>query len=101
MAVVDFTSALYLGCTHEGGEELTKEPLTLGKPSALEEPPGGSTLAAQVARLVGFPAGLAAPSTLHLFWDLSTVLGAEVEFFADQGLYPIGRWGLERAPLEV
>lgn len=39
-----------------------------------------------------------APSTLHLFWDLFGVLsGGRVAIYLDAGVYPIARWGAERA----
>jgi 8-amino-7-oxononanoate synthase len=96
--MVDFTSALYLGFTHVEPASNQAEPLTLGKPSVLEEPPGSLTLATQTADLVGCEAGLTAPSTLHLALDVAAFLAEQdVEFFADRGVYPISRWGLELA----
>ena len=97
--MLDFTSALYLGWTHETREAPQDEPLSLGKPAALEEPPGAGELARQVAQLVGCEAGIVAPSTLQLFWDLPLIWGRDVEFFADSEVYPIARWGLERAAI--
>jgi 8-amino-7-oxononanoate synthase len=94
--IVDFTSALYLGWEHSriGRRADRLEALTLGKPAALEEPPGSRTLAEEMARLMGFEAGLTSPSTLHLALDVSTFLAARgVEFFADNSIYPIGRQG--------
>lgn len=93
----DFTSALYLGWRHEGRGAGYRGPLSLGRPASLDRPPGELELAAGLASLVGCATGLSAPSTLHLFWDLSAVTGPDVEYFADAGIYPIGRWGLERA----
>jgi 8-amino-7-oxononanoate synthase len=95
----DFTSALYLGWKHERLGAHFREPLTLGKPAALEEPTGAEELASGLAQLVGCAAGLCGPSTLHLFWDLPVVLGDTVEYFADAELYPIGRWSMERAAI--
>jgi 8-amino-7-oxononanoate synthase len=98
--MVDFTSALYLGWDHSEIEcrEDDREPLTLGKPAALEEPPGSRILAERMAGLTGFEAGLTSPSTLHLALDISMFLASQnVEFFADKGIYPIGRQGLEIA----
>jgi 8-amino-7-oxononanoate synthase len=98
--IVDFTSALYLGWEHSwiGRRADRFEALTLGKPAALEEPPGSRTLAERMAGLTGFEAGLTSPSTLHLALDVSMFLGTQgVEFVADKGIYPVGRRGLEIA----
>jgi 8-amino-7-oxononanoate synthase len=98
--MVDFTSALYLGWDHSGIECRTdgREPLTLGRPAELEEPPGSQMLAERMAGLTGFEAGLTSPSTLHLALDVSVFLATHgVEFFADNDIYPIGRRGLEIA----
>jgi 8-amino-7-oxononanoate synthase len=98
--IVDFTSALYLGWEHSGIGRRTDrfEALTLGKPAALEEPPGSRRLAEEMASLTGFEAGLTSPSTLHLALDVSMFFAAQgVEFFADNSIYPIGRRGLEIA----
>jgi 8-amino-7-oxononanoate synthase len=38
------------------------------------------------------------PSTFHLFWDLFGMLARRpVRIYIDSGLYPIARWGVERA----
>ena len=49
----DFTSALYLGLTHEAGTLKTWNQLTTGKPAALKDPPGALALAAELAALTG------------------------------------------------
>ena len=37
-------------------------------------------------------------STLHIFWDLLQVLAGEnAAIYVDAGVYPVGRWGVERA----
>ena len=42
--------------------------------------------------------GSLASSTLHLFWDLfGSLAGDRSAVFMDEGLYPVGRWGVERA----
>lgn len=94
----DFTSALYLGLTHEAATLRPWKQLTTGKPSALQTLPGALALAADLAALTGSEAASLGPSTLHLFWDLfdqwphrSSVI------YADAELYETGRWGIERA----
>jgi len=67
-------------------------------PAALAEPPGAEAVAARVAALQGCERGVLGPSTLHLFWDLFGLLGREgAEIYLDEGTYPLGRWGVERA----
>jgi 8-amino-7-oxononanoate synthase len=96
--VTDFTSALYLGIEHGSRQLAGWERLTLGKPAALESPPGAAEVERELAALVGCERALLAPSTLHLFWDLLAILsGLNVHLFVDDGLYPIARWGVERA----
>lgn len=95
--MLDFTSSLYLGFDHRACDA-SGEPLTLGKPAALQEPPGADELGRRLAALIGCPAAVLAPSTLHLFWDLCEWLGRKgVTFCADRGIYPVSRMGLERA----
>jgi 8-amino-7-oxononanoate synthase len=96
--MLDFTSALYLGLHHPSSSLGAWEALTLGRPAALQEPPGSDGVAAQLARLQGCEAATLLPSTLHLFWDLFRVLGSErVVILCDAAMYPIARWGVERA----
>jgi 8-amino-7-oxononanoate synthase len=97
-ALADFTSALYLGLRHPAGVAGGWDALTLGKPAALQEPPGGAQLACQLAQLQGCAAATLLPSTLHLFWDLFGMLAKErVVLLIDGAAYPIARWGAERA----
>jgi 8-amino-7-oxononanoate synthase len=96
--MVDFTSALYLGWRHPSDSVGSWEALTLGQPSALHEPPGAESVAADLARLQGCEAGALLPSTLHLFWDLFAMLArGNTVILRDAGAYPVGRWGIERA----
>jgi 8-amino-7-oxononanoate synthase len=96
--VADFTSALYLGIEHGSRQLAGWERLTLGKPAALESPPGAAAVERELAALAGCERALLAPSTLHIFWDLIAMLAqGGVRLFVDDGLYPIGRWGVERA----
>jgi 8-amino-7-oxononanoate synthase len=51
-----------------------------------------------LALLVGSQAATLGVSTLHLFWDLFGQLRRRpVRILADEHLYPVGRWGIERA----
>jgi 8-amino-7-oxononanoate synthase len=96
--MIDFTSALYLGLQHPSISLPPWDALTLGRPAALAEPPEAEALAAEIASLQGCEAGTLLPSTLHLFWDLFRVLDdGRVGVLCDAGLYPIARWGVERA----
>jgi 8-amino-7-oxononanoate synthase len=96
--VLDFTSALYLGLWHPGGSLRPWARLTTGVPAALAEPPGSAAVARDLAALQGCRRGSLAPSTLHLFWDLFGLLADDRSaVFLDEGLYAVGRWGVERA----
>jgi len=96
--VLDFTSALYLGFRHASQDLPGWEQLTLGKPAALEPVPQSNQVEQDLAELIGCERALLATSTLHLFWDLFTVLARRrVNIFLDAGSYPIARWGVERA----
>lgn len=54
-------------------------------------------LANEIARMQGLEKGVLAPSSLHLFWDITSKLGKEAVVLADDRIYQIARWGLERA----
>lgn len=96
--MLDFTSALYLGLEHASRNLPEWEHLTLGKPAALKTAPEVNQAERQLAALIGCERALLATSTLHLFWDLFTVLARRnVNIFLDSGSYPIVRWGVERA----
>jgi 8-amino-7-oxononanoate synthase len=96
--VIDFASALYLGFRHSS-EELGSWPfLTTGKPAALWEPELARSVARQAASLQRCEAGLVSPSTLHLFWDvLGWLANSRILVHLDSGVYPIAKWGAERA----
>jgi 8-amino-7-oxononanoate synthase len=101
VAVLDFTSALYLGISHASHDLRPFGALTTGAPAALREPPEATWIAASLASLVGLERATLARSTLHAFWDLFTVYGREpTRILADAGSYPIARWGAERAILK-
>jgi 8-amino-7-oxononanoate synthase len=96
--VLDFTSSLYLGFEHASSLLPDWPQLTVGKPAALEELGAASEVERDLAALTGCEAVALGTSTLHLFWDLFGMLahpGSNI--FLDQGSYPIGRWGVERA----
>ncbi len=98
MRALDFTSALYLGLTHDSRSLDPWTQLTTGKPAALSSPPGAERVAADLAQLIGCERAVLAPSTLHLFWDLFGLLSKEpIAIYMDAGLYAVGRWGVERA----
>lgn len=96
--MIDFSSALYLDLRHGSAELRAWARLTTGAPAALRPPPGAGMVARSLAALQGCERGVLAPSTLHLFWDLFAILAEEtVTIYADAGIYPIARWGIERA----
>lgn len=96
--MLDFTSALYLGMRHASWSLDAWASLTYGRPAALASPPGSREVAQRLAALQGCEQAVLAPSTLHLFWDLFGVLsGSNVAIYLDAGVYPIARWGAERA----
>jgi 8-amino-7-oxononanoate synthase len=96
--VLDFTSALYLGLEHASRGLPGWDRLTLGKPAALESQPGAGRVERRLATLIGCERTLLVTSSLHLFWDLFTLLAkANVNIFLDTDSYPIIQWGVERA----
>lgn len=96
--MIDFTSSLYLGLNHGSKSLPSWKRLTLGKPAALDPVPGSGEAETELARLSGCERALLGPSTLHLFWDLFSILAARgVSVFIDAGAYPIAHWGVERA----
>lgn len=105
MSGADFRSALYLGMRHGAPELAAWAALTLGKPAALQEPPGAVALARQLAQLQGCEAATLLPSTLHLFRDVFGMLArgavvARPSLLVDAAAYPIARWGVEWAALQ-
>ena len=68
--MLDFASALTLGLGHPATALRSWARLTTGVPAVLAEPPGAAALAQRVAGLTGCEAGVAAPSSLHLYFDL-------------------------------
>lgn len=96
--MLDFTSALYLGLRHPIRSLPPWSKFTTGVPAALASPPGSGQVAHRLARLQACEHGVLAASTFHLFWDLFGMFTrGSVEIYVDAGLYPIARWGVERA----
>ncbi|MBN9657232.1 MAG: pyridoxal phosphate-dependent aminotransferase family protein [Acidobacteria bacterium] len=95
----DFTSALYLGLAHEHASLRPWQQFTSGKPAVLKTMPGALSLASDLALLTGCEAATIAPSTLHLFLDVFSLWphARTTSIYMDEGLYQIGRWGVERA----
>jgi 8-amino-7-oxononanoate synthase len=99
--MLDFTSALYLDFVHPASTLTPWRALTLGRPAALEEPPGAREVAADLAYLTGSQAGLLYPSTLHLFRDLfAAVASRGAMLLIDARAYPIARWGADHVRLD-
>jgi 8-amino-7-oxononanoate synthase len=96
--VSDFTSALYLGLHHSSRSLRPWAQLTAGKPAVLGASVGTVAVANQLAMLLGCERATLVPSTLHLFWDLFTVVASErIAIYMDSGAYAIVKWGIERA----
>jgi len=96
--LLDFTSSLYLGMRHASRDLQPWASLTRGMPAALAPPSGAKAVARRLALLIGCERATLAPSTLHLFWDLFGTLAGQVgTIYLDNGVYPVGRWGVERA----
>ncbi len=96
--MLDFTSALYLGMRHASAELRPWSQLTTGRPATLHPEPDADIIANRLAALQGCERGVLAPSTLHLFWDVFGLVDRQhVTMYVDAGVYPIARWGVERA----
>jgi 8-amino-7-oxononanoate synthase len=96
--VAGFSSALYLGLAHGHAQLRPWARLTAGAPAALVPPAGSRSVARHLAVLQGMEAAALGVSTLHLFWDLfGQVRRWRVRILADETLYPVGHWGIERA----
>ncbi len=92
--MLDFTSALYLGLRHPSWRLPAWTALTLGKPAALEDPPGAAGVERKLAALTGFEEAMLGASSLHLFLDVFALLaGPGSAIFLDHGSYPIAGWG--------
>lgn len=93
----DFTSALTLGLHHPSAT-LSWTRLSTGTPAALRRSIHADRAAQGFADLVGCQRAVVVSSTLHAFSDL---FGASwrppAPIFHDEAIYPIARWGMERA----
>lgn len=97
-SLIDFTSSLYLGFYHPSTSLPIWKQLSTGVPSALKEAPFSAELARSIGQLTGFNSASLGTSTLHLFWDLFGLLAEKrIIIYMDSGVYPIVRWGIERA----
>ena len=98
--MLDFTSALYLGLHYPSSSLRSWQQLTTGAPAALLESAATAPIARALAELQGCEAAVLATSTLHLSWDLFSLLTEQhVTIFMDAGVYPITRWGVQRAAM--
>lgn len=96
--MVDCTSSLYLGLDHPAVILPPWPQLTLGKPAALEDPPGARQVEHDLAALTGCDATVLAPSTLHVFVDLIPMLAApDTVIFVDRDAYRMAWWGVQQA----
>lgn len=98
-SVFDLSTVGYLGLRHVPGELRAWDCLGKGRPQAVDEvDPFMDTLAARIASLQGCEAAIFAASTFQLFWDLFDLLSdEEVMIYLEEKVYPIARWGVERA----
>jgi 8-amino-7-oxononanoate synthase len=95
--VADFTSALVLGLAHGSGT-LSWKSLSTGTPAALRTSPTARRVARAFAALVGCEQAVAMTSTLHAFSDLfGCTWRRPAAILHDEAVYPIARWGMERA----
>ena len=93
--MLDFASALYLDMRHDDPSPMDGRPLTLGRPAALEEPPGAARVGALLAGLQGCEKALLMTSTLHLFWDVFEMLSRTPSaMLVDGCAYPVSRWAM-------
>jgi 8-amino-7-oxononanoate synthase len=96
--MLDFTSSLYLGLQHPSWSLPPWQALTLGKPAALESPPGMRRLEQELAALTGCDDVLLASSTLHAFVDLFAMLaGRDTAIVLDRNSYPVAHWAARQA----
>jgi 8-amino-7-oxononanoate synthase len=98
--VLNFTSALYLGLQHPSHSLRPWQTLTTGAPAALVETVEAREIGRALAELQGCEAATLGTSTFHLAWDLFGLLAeTPINLFMDAGVYPITRWGVQRAAM--
>ena len=95
--MLDFTSALYLGLRHPSAVPRAMGPTHERAAGCITHDSESRMLAQALANLVGCARATLGSSTLHLFWDLFGMLDRRQAIYMDAGVYPIGRWGVERA----
>jgi 8-amino-7-oxononanoate synthase len=96
---VNFTSALYLGITHNS-RHLRWTQLTTGTPAAVFVTAQAREAAGAFATLVRCERALALRSSLHAFVDLFGLLAeTPAAVVHDDCVYPIARWGMQRVAL--
>ena len=96
--MADFTSSLYLGMRHPSDALPGWAALTTGRPAVLGQPPGADAVATELAGLVGAERATLTRSTLHALGDCLEVLaGPGAGLIVDAGVYPVGRWAVQRA----
>lgn len=92
----DFTSALYLGLTHDHGSLRPWRQLTTGRPAALGSSREAEELECALAHFLGCGAVAIGPSTFHLFWDLFDMFAEyDITVHIDSGAYVIARWAAD------
>jgi len=95
--MLDFTSALYLGLRHPSWSLRPWGQLTAGRPASLAVPASQARVSEALAQLVGCERAVLGTSTLHVFWDVFGMLPEASVIYLDAGVYPVARWGIERA----
>jgi len=96
--VLDFTSALYLGLKHPTRTLPPWQQFTTGAPAALVVAADARAISQDLAVLMGCEAATLGTSTFHLVWDLFGLLAkSPVTLYMDAEVYPITRWGIQRA----
>ena len=106
--MIDFTSTHALGWNHPSHELASWDQLGSGLPAGRGESATSVALAHRIARWIGQPRAVLAPSTLHLFWDLFALLARapshrspSLNLHLDTACYPVARWGMERIERDV
>lgn len=97
MCMIDFASSLYLGMKHCSSELMSWKQLTTGAPALVSEFTKSKIVGELIAEMQGLEMGFAAPSTLHLYWDLYGFISSKnIAVFIDDQVYPVSKCGIER-----